>query len=125
MTNAVLYLVTTAVWGTSWIAIEHQLGTVATGVSVFYRFAIASVLLLAWCAVRGLPLQFDARAHGRFILLGVLLFCMVYVFSYHGQQYISSALAAITFSTMLWMNIINSRLFFGMRATEPILHAHV
>ena len=121
MTNALLYLVTTLVWGTSWIAIEQQLGDVATEVSVFYRFALAALLLFAWCGARGQQLRFNAHAHGRFILLGVLLFCLVYQLSYHGQQFISSALAAITFSTLLWMNIINARLFFGARAGKPVI----
>ncbi len=121
MTNALLYLATTLVWGSSWIAIEFQLGVVPTVVSVFYRFALAAILLFAWCAARGLQLRFSAQAHSRFILLGVLLFFLVYQLSYHGQQYISSALAAIAFSTMLWMNIINSRLFFGARAGRRVI----
>jgi len=121
MTNALLYIVTTLVWGTSWIAIEYQIGVVATEVSVFYRFALAAMLLFAWCGLRGLRLSFDARAHGRFMLLGMLLFCLVYLLSYHGQQYISSALAAITFSTLLWMNIINARIFFGTRAGMKVI----
>ena len=77
MINALLYAVTTLVWGASWIAIEHQLGVVPTEISVFYRFALAAILLFGWCAARGLKLRFDARAHSRFLLLGMLLFCLV------------------------------------------------
>ncbi|MBT8077035.1 MAG: EamA family transporter [Gammaproteobacteria bacterium] len=120
MLNGLLYLVTTVVWGCSWLAIEYQLGTVAPVVSVGYRFGLASLLLFAWCALRGQRLGFGARAHGRFLLLGGLLFCLVYQLSYHGQQFITSALAAISFSTLLWMNILNARLFFGSRAGKRV-----
>jgi len=106
MANWVLYVVTVLVWGSTWFAIEHQLGVVSPEVSIFYRYLGAAALLFVWCLVRGLNLKFDRRAHSRFILLGLLLFCLNYIVTYHAQQYITSALAAIAFSTMLWMNII-------------------
>jgi drug/metabolite transporter (DMT)-like permease len=54
-------------------------------------------------------------------LLGLLLFSLNYIFAYHAQVYITSALAAIAFSTMLWINIFLSRIFFGTRATPRVL----
>jgi len=55
------------------------------------------------------------------MLLGLLLFCLNYVLTYYAQQYITSALSAIAFSTMLWMNILNARIFFGVRAGWRVL----
>ena len=121
MRNWMLYLVTVLVWGTTWLAIEFQLGVVSPEVSVFYRYAIATALLFAWCLARGLNLKFDRRAHTRFVLLGMLLFCLNYIVLYHAQQYITSALTAIAFSTMLWMNIMNARIFFGVRAGGRVI----
>lgn len=121
MSNGLLYVVTVLIWGTTWIAIEFQLGVVAPEVSVFYRYAAASLLLFGWCHARGLNLRFGLRAHSRFVLLGLLLFCLNYVLTYYSQQYISSALTATAFSSMLWMNIINSRLFFGIRAGRRVI----
>lgn len=125
MSNRFLYIVTVLVWGTTWIAIEYQLGTVAPEVSVFYRYILASLMLFAWCGVKGLSLRFTLRAHARFAVLGLLLFCLNYILTYHAQQYIGSALAAICFSTMLWMNIINARFFFGMRAGAKVVAGSV
>lgn len=119
--NALLYAITVLVWGSTWIAIEFQLGVVAPEVSVFYRYGGAAALLFAWCLVRGLNLRFPCRAHTRFLLLGIMLFCLNYIVAYHAQRYITSALTAIAFSTMLWMNIINSRIFFGVRAGGRVL----
>lgn len=121
MSNAALYVVTVLIWGSTWFAIEFQLGDVAPEVSIAYRYAGAAVLLFAWCRARGLTLRFEARAHGWFALLGVLMFCVNYILAYRAQIYITSALSAIAFSTMLWMNIINARLFFGLQPSGRVL----
>lgn len=121
MSNRILYAITVLIWGSTWLAIEFQLGVVAPEVSVFYRYALASLLLFGWCRTRGLGLRFGPRAHLRFALLGLLLFCLNYILTYHAQGHIDSALAAIVFSTMLWMNIANARLFFGVRSGPRVL----
>jgi len=121
MNNAALYGLTVLIWGSTWFAIEFQLGVVAPEVSLVYRYGGASLLLFAWCRMRGLKLRFAARDHGWFVLLGILLFGINYVIAYRAQIYITSALTAIAFSTMVWMNIINARLFFGIRAGRRVL----
>ena len=121
MSNTILYLITVLVWGSTWLAIEFQLGVVAPEVSVFYRYGLASLLLFSWCVTRGLELRFGLRAHGRFLLLGLLLFCLNYILTYRAQQHITSALCAIAFSTMLWMNITNARIFFGIRSGPRVI----
>ena len=73
MSNAALYAITVLVWGSTWLAIEFQLGVVAPEVSIVYRYAGASLLLFAWSRIRGLQLAFSLRQHARFVLLGVLL----------------------------------------------------
>ena len=116
MSNWFLYLVTVLVWGSTWLAIEFQLGTVAPEVSIFYRYLLASGLLFIWCRYRGLNLRFAGKAHISFLMLGVLLFSLNYITAYYAQQYITSAMTAIAFSMMVWMNILNARIFFGTRA---------
>ena len=121
MSNITLYVVTVLIWGSTWFAIEFQLGTVAPEVSLVYRYAGASLLLFAWARFRGLNLSFRLRQHTWFVLLGVLLFGVNYVFAYRAQIYITSALTAIAFSTLVWMNIINARIFFGVNAGRRVL----
>ena len=121
MNNAVLYLLTVIIWGSTWFAIEFQLGVVAPEVSLVYRYGAASLILFAWSHFRGLRLRYALRDHGWFVLLGLLLFGINYIISYHAQIYITSALTAVAFSTMVWMNIINARLFFGVKAGRRVL----
>ncbi len=121
MSNTALYGLTVLIWGSTWFAIEFQLGSVAPEVSVVYRYGIASLLLFAWSLFRGLKLRFALRDHAWFLLLGILLFGLNYIVAYRAQIYITSALTAIAFSSMVWMNIINARLFFGVKAGRGVL----
>jgi drug/metabolite transporter (DMT)-like permease len=121
MSNTALYVITVLIWGSTWLAIEFQLGVVEPEVSVVYRYAIASVVLFIYCKINKLRLLFDLKYHVWFVLLGAFLFSLNYIFAYRAQVHITSALAAIAFSTMLWINIVLSRLIFGTRAGPRVL----
>jgi len=113
-------VVAVLIWGSTWFAIEFQLGVVAPEVSIVYRYLAASFILFLWSFFKKLPLQFNVRSHKWFALMGLLMFCLNYIFAYRAQIYITSALSAIAFSSMLWMNIINARVFFGVRVAPRI-----
>ncbi len=122
MSNTLLYIITVLIWGSTWLAIEFQLGgVVEPEISIVYRYAGASLLLFGWSRMRGLRLRFDRRAHAWFIVLGLFLFCLNYILAYRAQIYITSAMCAIAFSTIVWMNILLSRLFFGVRSGRRVL----
>ncbi len=121
MSNTFLYVVTVLIWGSTWLGIEYQLGVVVPEVSIVYRYAGASTLLFAWCVFARLPLRFDLRSHGWFVLLGLFLFCLNYIMAYRAQVHITSALCAIVFTAMVWMNIILARVLFGVRSGAAVL----
>lgn len=113
MNNILLYLATIAIWGSSWLGIKYQLGVVAPELSVFYRFALAAVLLLGWCRLRGLSLSFTWRQHVGLAVQGTLLFSLNYVVFYVATKYLTSGLVAVTFSTILVMNMVFGALILG------------
>jgi drug/metabolite transporter (DMT)-like permease len=117
MTNVLLYCATVLIWGSTWYAIEFQLGDASPGVAVSltYRFGLAAILLFSFCVLRARRLRFSPTEHLYFLGLGLLLFGLNYIFSYSAQYYIVSALNAIVCSCMLWMNILNARLFLKTR----------
>lgn len=120
MQNILLYLVTVLIWGSTWFAIEFQLGEVAIEVSLFYRFVIAAVLMWLFCWWRKLDMRFSLAQHGFILLLAALNFALNFLLIYQAQQYLTSAMTAIAFTTMLLMNIINTRLFFGAPVAKRI-----
>ena len=118
MSNWLLYGVSVFIWGTSWYAIELQLGVVSIYASLTYRFTLASIIFFAWCLWRGETLGYGLRIHACFVLMGLLLFGLNFVGAYEAQNYIPSALNAIVFSSIMWMNIVNARLLLGTPITR-------
>jgi drug/metabolite transporter (DMT)-like permease len=118
-----LFAISTAIWGSTWLAIKFQLGDVAPEFSVALRFALAALLLGGWCVVAGRSLRFDRRAHAFLALQGVLLFGLNYIAVYWAEQHATSGLVAVLFSTMVFMNPVGERLVFGTPVTLRTLVA--
>lgn len=120
MNNAFLYVLTVLIWGSTWIAINYQLGDVAPEASIVYRFALASLILFTFAFFKKLPLVFTRQQHLRFAAFGTALFGLNYFLLYHAQQHINSALTSIAFSTLMLMNIINARIFYKTAITKSV-----
>ncbi len=108
-----LYLTAVLIWGSTWLVITFQYGTVPPAVSVAYRFLLASAFLLCWCLLRKLPLRFSVRQHAWMALQGVLLFGINYVLVYLAETVVTSGLVATVFSLVVFLNILGARLFLG------------
>lgn len=116
-----LFLVPTLIWGTTWLTIKFQLGAVAPEVSVAYRFALASVVLFAWCGFQGLPLGYDLRTHLDVAVMGGLQFGLNYVLVYVSERRLTSGVVAVAFALIVVWNLAGARLFFGTRARASML----
>ncbi|WP_041713717.1 DMT family transporter [Paraglaciecola sp. T6c] len=120
MKSVMLYVLTVLIWGSTWLAIEFQLGDVPAPVSLAYRFAIAAFVMWCYCVFKGMNMRFSKTDHGFFMVLALCNFGLNYLVLYWAQNYLTSAMASIAFSTLLLMNIINTRLFFGRRIANRI-----
>ncbi len=116
MNTGSLYVGTVLIWGSTWFAINFQLGAVLPEISLIYRFGIASILLFGWRKIKGISIVFGLRDHASIILLGSCLFCFNYLLFYLAAGSLTSGLLALIFSTMTGMNIINGTIFLGRRA---------
>ncbi|MDB2481490.1 DMT family transporter [Porticoccaceae bacterium] len=110
-TSAFLYASTVLIWGSTWIAITFQLGSVDPLASVIYRMALACALLFALCKVRGISLQLSAKDHRFVALQGLCLFGLNFWAIYHSELYLPSGIIAIIFSLIVFFNIVNGRIF--------------
>lgn len=120
MGNLVLYVITVLIWGSTWIAIEFQVDEAAVEATLLYRFSLASVIMLGYCLWRKIPLSFSIRDHAFILLLALLNFSINYIILYEAQKYLTSAMASIAFSTLLLLNILNTRIFFGTRIQPKV-----
>ena len=113
--NALLYIVTILIWGSSWLAIKYQLGSVDPMVSVAYRFLLASGLSWLYCLISRRLLRFSLRDHCFMFLQGASLFALNYWLFYLSEITLTSGLAAVIFSTIVVMNTVNGVLFLKNR----------
>ncbi|ATD08439.1 DMT family transporter [Pseudoalteromonas piscicida] len=120
MKNLFLYAITVLIWGSTWLAIEYQLGSINEFVSLFYRFGLAAVCMWAFVIYKRVPMRFSRRDHGFFILLALCNFGANYLFLYWAQAHLTSAMASIAFSLLLVVNIVNTKLFFAKPIAKRI-----
>ncbi|MEB3702442.1 DMT family transporter [Candidatus Bealeia paramacronuclearis] len=120
MLNISLYLTTVLIWGSTWLVINFQKGIVPLEVSVFYRFTLASLLLLGWCYFKKLNLRFSKKDHLFLAGQGFFLFGVNYLLCYCASHYIPSGLNAISFSMVLVGNIISSAIFYKVPIRLPL-----
>lgn len=113
MSSLSLYAISVLIWGSTWLAITFQFGTVPPAVSVVYRFLLAGAILFAWAALRRIPMRFSTQEHLWMGLQGLLLFGINYLCVYLAETHITSGLVAVTFSLLTVMNIAGSRIVFG------------
>lgn len=107
-----LFLLATAIWGSTWLAIKFQLGVVAPTVSVAYRFALASLLLSAWCFATRRSLALPLRAHAWMAAQGLTFFSLNYIGVYEAEQRVASGLVAVVFSTIVFLTPFGAWLAF-------------
>lgn len=108
-----LFAIPTLIWGSTWFAIKFQLGVVAPGVSVAYRFAAAALILAAWCAATGRSLALPRRSHAWMAMQGVTMFGLNYIAVYEAEERLASGLVAVVFSTIVFMTPFGARAAFG------------
>jgi drug/metabolite transporter (DMT)-like permease len=109
--NALLYLITVLIWGSTWLAIKFQLGIVAPTLSIAYRVMLAAVILWLYTTLRRLPMRFSLRQHGFMALQGFFLFSLNYTFIYFAEGTLTSGLVAIIFSGIVITNSVFSAIF--------------
>jgi drug/metabolite transporter (DMT)-like permease len=106
------------IWGTTWFAITHQLGVAPVAVSLVYRFALAAGLLFAWLYFTGRRIAQTWPQHLGSFGQGLFTFALDYAFVYLAEERIASAVVAVTFAGMAFLNIVTFRVLLGQRASR-------
>lgn len=123
MRNLFLFISTLICWSPTWYLIKFQFGVVDPLISIFYRFFIASIIVFIFLILSKKKMSFNLHQHLSFLLLGVTLFSLNYIFSYLANTYLISGIVAIAFSTILIMNILGERIYFKIKSSKETLFA--
>lgn len=111
--KTLFYFLTCAlIWGLTWIAIKYQIPYADGSAAVFYRFVFASLIMLAICFATKTNLAYSAQMHVLFLFQGLFMFSCNFLLTYWASSMASSALIALTYTTLIFFNMFGAFLFF-------------
>ena len=110
------------IWGTTWFAITLQLGTVDPVASVVWRFGLAAIVLFAGCLATGRRIRLSRSQHLAALGQGAFVFAISYAFVYASEQRVASAIVAVIFAALAFLNLVLFRVVAGQKAA-PIAWA--
>ncbi len=110
-----LFIITVLAWSGSWYALKLQVGQVPVQVSLFWRYALAALIMMVWVVATRAPMRFSIAAHIKFLLMGALMFCINFALFYNASIYLASGLLSVVFSLASIFNIIIAALFLGLK----------
>ena len=112
------FIIFTAIWGSTWIVIRDQLGTVPPQWSIAYRFFIAAAAMAVVTLAKGQGLKLDRGGALAALILGFLQFVLNFNAVYFAEHHITSGLVATVFALLLIPNTLFAWIFLGQRPTE-------
>ena len=123
--NFFLFITPSFIWGSTWLVITYQLGSVDPLVSVVYRFMIAAIILILFLWIKRDNLTFNRGAHLFMAAQGFFLFGINYWLVYLAEMHLTSGVVAILFATLVFMNIFNSSIFLKNPIRMHVLFASI
>lgn len=115
---AIPFIIFTAIWGSTWIVITGQLGSVPPQWSVTYRFAIAAVAMAALAKWKGESLNLGPKGLLPAAFLGFCQFCVNFNAVYLAERHITSGVVATVFALLLIPATLLGWLWLGHRPSK-------
>lgn len=100
------FLIVSLIWGSTWLVIRDQLGSVPASWSVTYRFSIAAVGMIILALIMRQSLRIDRAMVGWTMLLGLMQFSLNFNFVYAAEHHITSGLVAVIFALLIVPNAL-------------------
>ena len=97
--NIVLFLGALLFWSATWsiIGLTQVNIDLDPTISVFIRFILAGLIILAYVILTNRKLTFSLKEHLYFFILGIFLYSGNYIFFYHSNVYLPSNIPATVF----------------------------
>lgn len=106
------------IWGTTWYAITWQLGTVDAAASLTWRFGLAALVLFGVCAATRRSLRLNRAQHLAALGQGAFVFAVSYTFTYAAEGHVTSAIVAVVFASLAFLNLVLFHVVVGQKASR-------
>lgn len=111
------FIIFTAIWGSTWIVIRGQLGSVPAQWSVTYRFTLAAIAMAAVASWKRQSLRLGTKGAAAAAFLGLTQFCVNFNAVYLAERHITSGVVATVFALLLIPSSLLAWAFLGQRPT--------
>jgi len=118
---SILFSIVCLTWGTTWLGIKISVETIPPFTAAGARFLIAFPLFLVFARVMNESVFFPEDKKGLFVFITLAYFSLPYYLISYGEQYVSSGLTSLVFSSMPVFILLFS--FFLLK--EPMLKRQV
>ena len=117
----IAFVVTSLVWGSTWLVIKGQLGSVPPAWSVTWRFALACLGMFVLAALRRERLVLGRRGLALAAVVGFFQFFANFQLVYQAERFLTSGLVAVMFALLIVPNALFARLFIGASISRRFL----
>ena len=108
-----VFILLALVWGSTWLVIKDQIGTVPPAWSVVWRFMLASAAMALFALARGERLRLTGRELALAAAMGLFQFSLNFQLIYRSEHYLTSGLVAVVFALMILPNAVLGRIVLG------------
>jgi drug/metabolite transporter (DMT)-like permease len=112
------FLLVSLIWGSTWLVIRDQIGTVAPSWSVTWRFVLAAAGMFVFAALKRQRLAIPGRVQLLAMIFGMLQFGLNFQFVYRAEHFLTSGIVAVLFALLLVPNAILGRIFLAQPITR-------
>jgi len=112
------FIIFTAIWGSTWIVIRGQLGSVPPQWSVTYRFIIAAAAMFAIALIKRDNLNLGRRGMLAAAFLGFTQFCINFNAVYLAERHITSGVVATVFALLLIPSSLLGWAYLGQKPSQ-------
>jgi drug/metabolite transporter (DMT)-like permease len=100
------FFIVALIWGSTWLVIKDQIGSVPPSWSVTWRFIAAAIGMSVLALVRRESLRISAAGLKVAALLGLLQFVMNFQFVYRAEHHLTSGIVAVFFALLVVPNAL-------------------
>ncbi|MCY1670621.1 EamA family transporter [Novosphingobium sp. SL115] len=115
------FLLVALIWGSTWLVIKDQIGSVGPSWSVTWRFAAATLGMAVLALVRRESLRLPTGGVKVALLLGLTQFVLNFQFVYRAEHHLTSGIVAVFFALLLVPNALLAWLVLKQPVTRGFI----
>lgn len=115
------FFIVALIWGSTWLVIKDQIGSVPPSWSVTWRFIAAAIGMVVLALIRHESLRISRSTLKVAALLGLLQFMMNFQFVYRAEHHLTSGIVAVFFALLIVPNSLLAWLILKQPVTRGFL----